>query len=103
MARWLGVATFLIGLGLCLAPAEAGDAPKKGTGKKGDATGFFRALDADRDGRLSKEEFLRIADRYKAQDRPRARAGLTRALEAADPENRGLTPEQFRKLLEARR
>jgi EF hand domain-containing protein len=74
---------------------SAGDTSKK---FKGDFDAFFRKLDSNMDGRLSKDEFLRMADR--AKERDQARQKLSQAYDQLDPEMRGLTKDVFRRFLE---
>lgn len=59
----------------------------------------FRKLDSNSDGKLVKDEFLRLADRFK--DKEKAREKLTRTHNIIDPTNAGLTKDQFRKYLDS--
>jgi Ca2+-binding EF-hand superfamily protein len=76
---------------------------KKRIEKKGmavDADVLFRKLDANGDGKLSKDEFLKIADEYReaiGENRlVLARALLGKRYDELDPTGAGLTREQFR-------
>ena len=73
---------------------------ENGNGKKfkGDIDAFFKKLDTNMDGKLSKDEFLRMADRAKEKDQVRAR--LSQANDKLDPEMKGITKEAFRRFLE---
>src|SRR4051794_32946449 len=73
MTRVLGLLSLLLAAGLCLAPAGAGD--EKDKKAKGDVDALFKRLDADKDGRLSKDEFLRMAERFKERDKARKELG----------------------------
>ena len=79
--------------GFALASAGAQEA------KKIDVDAIFKKLDGNSDGKLSKDEFLKLADNFK--DKEKAREKLTKAFESIDPKNVGLTKDQFRKYLEA--
>ena len=87
--------------GLCLFAAASltiagGD---YGSGKKfKDFEAFFKKLDSNMDGRLSKEEFLRMADR--AKEKEQARAKLSQEYDKLDPEKKGIAKEVFRRYLE---
>ncbi len=74
----------------------AGDAGSKG--KNPDV--FFRKLDVNMDGRLSKDEFLKIADKFRDKDKARQQLGQT--YDKLDPSHQGLSREQFRTFVEAR-
>lgn len=93
MARWLGMLIIVAAAGLVLTSAGAQEA------KKIDVDTIFKKLDGNSDGKLSKDEFLKLADNFK--DKEKARTKLTKAFESIDPKNAGLSKEQFRKYLEA--
>jgi Ca2+-binding EF-hand superfamily protein len=73
------------------------DEPRPKT--RGDFETFFKKLDTNMDGKLSKDEFLRMADR--AKDKDRARARLTKLYQKLDPENKGITKERFKEYLDS--
>ncbi len=93
--KWWGA---LACTGLLLVTAIGHSADNAGKKFKGDFDAFFRKLDSNMDGRLSKEEFLRMADR--AKERDQARQKLSQAYDQLDPEMRGITQEVFRRFLE---
>lgn len=75
--------------------AGAGDDGKKRQGKFDD---FFKKLDNDMDGKLTKSEFLRMAER--AKEKEQARRKLGQAYDKLDPQKKGITKEVFRRFLE---
>ena len=77
-----------------LGSATAGDDGKKGK----DIDAIFRRLDTNMDGKLNKDEFLKIADRFRDKDRARTELGQT--FDKLDPTNKGLTKDQFRRFVE---
>jgi hypothetical protein len=83
----------LTALWLSGAGSAVGDNPKKFN-----FDAFFKKLDTNMDGRLSKEEFLKMADR--AKEKEQARAKLSQAYDMLDPEMKGITKEVFRRFLE---
>ena len=87
-------AAMLAGFAL-LGSAFAGDDGKKGK----DIDAIFRKLDLNMDGKLNKDEFLKIADRFRDKDRARTELGQT--FDKLDPTNKGLTRDQFRTFVEA--
>jgi hypothetical protein len=95
MARLMGMLCMAMAVGLLLGSAGAQE-QKKGTF---DIDAIFKKLDTDSDGKLSKDEFLKLADRFK--DKEKARAKLTKAFEKLDTEKTGLTKVQFRKYVES--
>ena len=95
MPRWIGTLFILMTAGFFLTGVSAQDTTKKG---KLDVDAIFKKLDTNSDGRLSKDEFLKLADRFK--DKDKARAKLTMAFEKIDPDNKGLSKDVFRKYLE---
>ncbi|MFO0863205.1 MAG: EF-hand domain-containing protein [Gemmataceae bacterium] len=65
MAKWFGSGLLFASLGLFLA-AASGQEPKtggKGVGKKADVESMFKKLDADGNGKISREEFLKLAEK----------------------------------------
>ena len=93
MARLLGYIFSVLTSAVVLGGALAQE-PKKG---KLDVDAVFKKLDANTDGKLQKDEFLKLADRFKEKDK--ARAKLTTTFEKLDTEKMGLTKDQFRKYL----
>jgi hypothetical protein len=99
MSRFLGMCVALTGLACVLAQAGAGqDEPKKGLV---DVEAFFTKLDANKDGKLNKDEFLKLADRAKEKDKAREKLG--QVFDKIDPRNKGLTKDQFKKFLEMKK
>jgi Ca2+-binding EF-hand superfamily protein len=95
MARWTGMLFVALTAALLLGGAQAQDTTKK----RLDAEAIFKKLDANSDGKLSKDEFLKLCDNFKNKDR--AREKLTSAFEKFDTEKTGLTQDQFRKYLDS--
>jgi Ca2+-binding EF-hand superfamily protein len=95
MTRLVGFLSLLLAAGFLLAPATAGD----DGGKVKDADAIFHKLDTNKDGKLTRDEFLRIADRFGDKEKARKRLGV--AFDKLDPDNKGLTKDQFRTILEA--
>jgi EF hand domain-containing protein len=75
--------------------AAADDQGKK---PKGNLDAIFKKLDSNKDGKLDRDEFLRLADRAKEKDQ--ARAKLSQTYDKLDPEMKGITKDQFRRFLE---
>src|SRR5688572_5936028 len=73
----------------------AGDNGKKA---KGDFDAFFKKLDSNMDGKLTRGEFLKMADR--AKEKEQARKQLSQAYDKLDPEKKGVTRERFKTFLE---
>ncbi len=97
MVKVLSLAAWLISLALVMTAASAGDEDDNKKKKKVDAAAIFKKLDADNNGRLSKEEFLKIADRAKDADRAeKFKAILTKVFAKLATDNQGLTLDQFR-------
>jgi Ca2+-binding EF-hand superfamily protein len=92
--RVLGMFALVFTALVLLGPARAADDGKKGK----DIDAIFRKLDANMDGKLTKSEFLKIADRFRDKDRARVELGLT--FDKLDPNNKGLTSVQFRTFVE---
>ena len=97
MKRLVGIFALVVAAGVLLAPLSAGDNGKKVK----DIDTIFQKLDANKDGRLSKDEFLRIAERFR--DKEKARVQLGQTYDKLDPARKGLTRDQFRVFVEASR
>jgi Ca2+-binding EF-hand superfamily protein len=95
MARLMGMLCMALAVGMLLSSAGAQE-QKKGTF---DIDAIFKKLDTNNDGKLSKDEFLKLADLFK--DKGKAREKLTKAFEKFDTEKMGLTKVQFRKYVES--
>ncbi len=93
MARWIGMLLFALTAAFVLSAVHAQDV----RGKL-DAEAIFKKLDTNSDGKLSKDEFLKLADNFKNKDK--AREKLTTAFDKFDVEKKGLTKDQFRKYLD---
>jgi Ca2+-binding EF-hand superfamily protein len=94
MARWLVVVIAFFAFGF-LAAADAQDQKPA----KLDVNVIFKKLDANNDNRLSKSEFVKLADRFK--DRDKAREKLSKAFESIDSANQGtISRDQFAEYLE---
>ena len=76
----------------------AGGDSNGGKKTKFDFEAFFKKLDSNMDGKLTKDEFLRMADRAKEKDQ--ARAKLSQEYDKLDPEKKGIDKEVFRRYLE---
>jgi len=94
MTRAVGIFALVLAACVLLGPALAGDDAKKGA----DIDAIFRKLDTNKDGKLNRDEFLKIADRFRDKDRARTELGQT--FDKIDPTNKGLTRDQFRKFVE---
>jgi len=88
MARLIGLLSFALAIVLL-----AGSAGGQET-KKIDVDRFFKKLDTNNDGKLSKDEFLKLAEVFK--DKQKAREKLTVVFDKIDPKNEGLSKDQFR-------
>jgi hypothetical protein len=66
-----------------------------------DADALFKKLDVDKDGKLTKKEFLKIADEFKEKIGEKnlefARTLIGKRYDELDPTGVGLTLDQFRK------
>ena len=97
MTRLFGLLFVAVTFALFLDAAGAQDTAKK-VGKL-DVDAIFKKLDTNNDGILSKDEFLKLCDRYR--DKDKARDKLTVAYEKIDPKAKGISKDQFRKYIEA--
>jgi Ca2+-binding EF-hand superfamily protein len=95
MARWIGMLLAAFAAALLLGGVRAQDTTKK----KLDCEAIFKKLDTNKDGKLSKDEFLKLADNFKNRDK--AREKLVAAFEKFDADKMGLTQDQFRKYLDS--
>jgi Ca2+-binding EF-hand superfamily protein len=85
---------------MLIASAGAAD-EQKGDKKKADPAALFKKLDTNGDGKISKDEFLKIADKLKAKAGDDKAAKMTQALEKIftklDTNGDGyLSPEEFK-------
>jgi len=94
MMRVLGMFALLFAALLIFGSAQAGDDGRKSK----DIDAIFGKLDANMDGKLTRDEFLKIADRFRDKERARVELGLT--FDKLDPTNKGLTKDQFRTFVE---
>ncbi|MBI3408917.1 MAG: hypothetical protein HY040_11235 [Planctomycetes bacterium] len=102
MAKVIGLLSLAAAL-FCLSAAGVGaddEFKKKG---RIDSDTFFKKLDANGDGKLSRDEFLKLADRVKDKDKDRVRDRLARTYDKLDPQRKGLTKEQFKTFLEMKK
>src|SRR5437660_1082731 len=105
MIRVFGVTTLLAALALGLSTVGAGDNEPK---KKPDAEALFKKLDTNSDGKLTRDEFLQLADRIKEkageEKGEKAREFLGKVFDKLDADNKGyLTLAQFKKFGEMRK
>jgi len=109
MARFLAILG-VTGL-LAASPARADDAPKpeKGKGKKPDPEALFKRLDANGDGKISREEFAKFAEivREKAKEKGKGKNATGKGADAIfnrlDTNGDGyLSLEEFKKISELR-
>lgn len=92
MVRCFGLLALLVsGVLLMGDTVGAGGGEKK---KKFDSDQIFQRLDANSDGKISKDELLKLAERTK-EDKDKVRENLTKVYEKLDPDNKGLTKEQL--------
>jgi hypothetical protein len=107
MVRWLGSLALVASLVLLVGAASAGDdAGKKKKGGKGgagkligtDPEATFKKLDANGDGKLTKDEFLKIADKIKDTDKAsKAKEFLGKAFDKISNGESSVTLDQFKK------
>jgi Ca2+-binding EF-hand superfamily protein len=96
MMRASGIFALFLAICAVLGPALAGDDGKKGK----DIDAIFKKLDTNMDGKLSKDEFLKIAERFRDADKAKARSELGQTYDKLDPGHKGLTKDQFRTFVE---
>lgn len=105
MLKVLGGMCLTAAFFVVLSAADAQDgADGKGKGKfrgKGDFSKFaeerFKKLDTNSDSRLSKEEFLKAADRAKEPEKiEKLKESLSKAFDKADADKQGLTLDQYK-------
>jgi EF-hand domain pair len=94
MARGIGMLCFALAALVLLGGVQAQD-----TQSKLDVEAIFKKLDSNNDGKLSKDEFLKLADNFK--NREKAREKLATAFEKFDTAKTGLTKDQFRRYLDS--
>jgi hypothetical protein len=97
MTRFVGVLALVLAAWVYFGSTAVADDDK--ASREVDAV--FHKLDTNMDGRLSKDEFLKIAERFR--DRDKARKQLGQTYDRLDPNQKGITGEQFRSLVEARK
>lgn len=101
MTRILGGFCLLASFLLLIGSASAADAPAKGKGKLagkfGDPEAMFKKLDANNDGKLSKDEFLKILDKLPADKQEQAKTALSKLFDKISNGSDGITLEQLRK------
>jgi Ca2+-binding EF-hand superfamily protein len=95
MTRVVG-SLILFAAAVLVGPLAAGDDTKLA----GDIDKMFQKLDTNKDGRLSKDEFLKIAEHFRDTDKDKARSRLGQTFDKLDPQQKGLSREQFRSFIE---
>src|SRR5437868_3808412 len=97
--RLLGAFCGVLAFAMLLGPAAGQDsAPSKA---KGDFEAFFKKLDTDKNGRLSKSEFLQMAEL--AKEKAKAREKLAKVYDMLDTEKQGITKERFKAYLDSKK
>jgi len=96
MSRWFGLACLGVACVLIL-----GSARGQGDPKKSEADAIFKKLDTNSDGKLSRDEFLKLADLGK--DKAKAQKFLEKIYDKLDPQKKGLTQDQFREFMERKK
>ncbi len=92
----MGICFVVLAIGLVLSSVTAQEQPTKG---KIDIDAIFKKLDTNNDGKLQKDEFVKLCDNFKNKDK--AREKLTAAFDTIDVAKVGyLSKEQFQKYLE---
>jgi hypothetical protein len=90
MTRWLGILSITVLSALCCHSARCQETVKK----KVDVDAIFKKLDTNNDNKLSKDEFLKLAERFK--NREQAQKKLTTDFLSFDTSRTGLSLDQFR-------
>ena len=99
MTRIIGLGLFLLATSLLAnSSVTAQDGIKKG---KLESEALFKKLDTNKDGKLTKDEFLKIADNLKNKEKVREKLGL--AFDKIDPDSKGVTLEQFKTFIESKK
>lgn len=94
MRIWWAGACLFVAASLTIAGGDQSGSKKF----KGDFEAFFKKLDGNMDGKLTKDEFLKMADR--AKEKEQARAKLGQEYDKLDPQKKGIAKETFRRYLE---
>jgi Ca2+-binding EF-hand superfamily protein len=103
MRRFLTLAGVLTALVLFAGPSFGDDEAKAKAKPKRNPEVLFKKLDADNDGKVSKEEFLKLGElgKGKLKDKPKL---LDKMFQKLDANNDGfLTLEEFKKIGELRK
>jgi Ca2+-binding EF-hand superfamily protein len=99
----VGAACIVIAFLMALAGAEAGQQDKKSR-RKMDPDVLFKKLDTNKDGRVSREEFLKLAAKIQERLGPEKGAQIAERLgqmfDQYDTDKKGLTLQQFRQMRE---
>lgn len=98
MKVWWSCGCIIIACSLALAAGGDGGGGKK---TKGGFEALFKKLDSNMDGKLTKDEFLKMADRAKEKEQARQKLGQT--YDKMDPDNKGISREIFRRFLDSRK
>src|SRR5262249_18138976 len=99
MARVFGMACLLVTMVVAFGSAGPNDEAKKT--RKLDPDEFFAKLDENMDGKLSRDEVLKMADR--AKDKDKARDSLGKAYDKLDPMKQGITKVKFREFMDSKK
>lgn len=103
MSKFIGMLTLAGAFLLTLSTVGAQDGEKKGKGKRGgglfggDPEAAFKKIDADGDGKVSKAEFMKLAE--KAKDREKAEAFMTKIFESIN-KGEAFNLDQYKKYRE---
>jgi len=103
MMRLLGLSLLTVSclVFLCATSSGQNGKPTSVDAPKGNVDTFFTQLDKNKDGKLSRSEFVLLADR--SQEKEKARQQLGQAFDKLDPANKGITREQFKRFLDAQK